>query len=402
MKRSGRFLAIALVMMLAFVLAVTSAACAAEKKGTFKIGAYLPLSGGNAAYGIESRKAIDMAVKMINEQGGFNGANVVFLPYDSQSSPEEAVKVVNRLIEVEGINACIGSILSGEIMATGKTLNDEKILTYGLGTSPSFMAQNWPYIFRATMNSAFAMGLEADMLVKLGMTRVATFSGLDDSSVATQASFAAECKARGVEVVAAESHDTGDTDYSAQIARLIASNPHCIWFATMGEVSPIFVKQLRQYGYTGFIMDKEAFAVSMIDIAGKQNSTYIMFANPYVTYNNSDECDIPIMKKFLDMYHAEYGEYSQTECAYRAWDSLMAMWEAAKLAGSNDPEALRAAANKVKIDSLGGTLDYTGGDREGYHVFNTFMMVDGRSMLFDDWVKSGGYDAYKKATGNAH
>ena len=414
LNRNKKLLAIVLATILVFSLA----ACSNSSSGgastgnnstnsnnstasgdTYKIGAYLPLSGGNAAYGIEARNTIDMMVKMINAEGGFNGQTVEFIPYDSQSSPEEAVKVVNKLIEVDKINACIGSILSSEILATGKTLNDAGIITYGLGTSPSWMAEDWPYLFRATMNSGFAMGLEADMLVKLGMTRVATFKGLDDSSLATQASFKEECELRGIEIVADESHDSGDTDFSAQIANLMAADPECIWFATMGEVTPVFVKQLRQYGFTGIIMDKEAFSVAMIEIAGKAASTHIMFANPYVTYNSVDECDIPIMREFLELYIAEYGVCPATECGYRAWDSILALWEAAKIAGSNDPEAMREAAHKVNVPALGGTLDFTNGDREGYREFNTFMMVDGESRMFDEWVAND-YEAYKEANAN--
>ena len=77
----------------------------------------------------------------------------------------------------------------------------------------------------------------------------------------------------------------------------------------------------------------------------------------------------------------------------------MAMWEASKIAGANDSESLREATHQVKIDGLGGTLDYTNGDREGYSAFNTFVLVDGQNILLDDWLASGGYDAYKAATG---
>ena len=74
---------------------------AAASGEVFKLGAYLQLSGGNAAYGIEARNAIQMAVDHVNENGGFNGAQVEFVPYDTQGSAEEAVKIVSKLVEVE-------------------------------------------------------------------------------------------------------------------------------------------------------------------------------------------------------------------------------------------------------------------------------------------------------------
>jgi hypothetical protein len=89
------------------------------------------------------------------------------------------------------------------------------------------------------------------------------------------------------------------------------------------------------------------------------------------------------------------------EAAYRGWDTMMAMWEAAKQAGKNDDESLRLAMPKVVIDGLGGKLDYSKGDREGYSVFKEFVLLDGKDIPIDDWLKSGGYEAYKKATGSA-
>lgn len=373
----------------------------AAASDTYKIGAFLCLSGGNAAFGLEARDAIQMAVDMINAEGGFNGQTVEFIAYDSLTSPEEAVKIVNKMITEDKINACIGSIISSEVLAAGPFLNEAKIVTVGLGTSPSWMEEDWPYIFRASMNSAFGMGIEADMLVELGLTdRIACFYSQDDSALSTLASFKSECANRGITIVAEETHDAGDTDYSAQIANIIAADPQCVWFATDGQVTPLFVKQLRQYGYTGIVMDKEAFANSMVAIAGEAASNNLMWANPYVTYKSIDDCDIPVMKDFLQLYSDKYGQLPQTECTYRGWDSIKVLWEAAKVSDSNDADAMRNAIGTLKYEGLGGQIDFTVGDREGYHAFNSFFRAGGKDLLFSSWLENGGYDAYKTETGN--
>ena len=36
-----------------------------------------------------------------------------------------------------------------------------------------------------------------------------------------------------------------------------------------------------------------------------------------------------------------------------------------------------------------------------YNTFNSFILVDGKNILWKDWIANGGYDAYKEATGNA-
>lgn len=369
---------------------------------TFKLGAYLQLSGGNAAYGIEARNAIQMAVDYVNENGGFNGAKVEFVPYDTQGSAEEAVKIVSKLVEVEKADAVIGSVNSSEVFAAAGSLNKQGIYTIGLGTSPSWMVEDWPYVFRAAMNNGFAVPITVDMLVDLDMKSVGVFYGQDDASLATGNSFMDECKARGIEVLKSESYDQGDTDFSAQVANLISTNPDCIYISVIGETGPVIVKQLRQYGYSGIIFDKESFMASQVAIAGEENSSYIAFANPYVTYATIDECDIPEVKEFLQKYIDKYGEIAKTDSSYRGWDTVMVMWEASKIAGKNDSDSLKDATNKISgLQGLGGILDYTKGNREGYNTFNSFILVDGKNILWKDWIANGGYDAYKEATGNA-
>ena len=81
----------------------------------------------------------------------------------------------------------------------------------------------------------------------------------------------------------------------------------------------------------------------------------------------------------------------------------MVIWEASKIAGSNDSTALRDATNTIAdLEGLGGTLDFTAGNREGYFKgVNSFIMQDGKAMLWTDWMANGGYDAYLEATGRA-
>ena len=204
----------------------------------------------------------------------------------------------------------------------------------------------------------------------------------------------------GIEVVDRESYSVGDTDYSAQIAKMLSANPDIICICVIGEVGGPLVRQLRLGGYNGIILDKESFMDSQIEIAGAENSNYIAFANPYVTYKSVEDCDIPNMKEYLQLYLDTYGEMVATDSAYRGWDSMMVLAEAAKIAGSNESDALREATHQVVIEGLGGTLDYTSGNREGYNTFPSFILVDGKNVKFSTWMENGGYDAYLEATGN--
>ena len=77
----------------------------------------------------------------------------------------------------------------------------------------------------------------------------------------------------------------------------------------------------------------------------------------------------------------------------------MVLWEASKIAGSNDDEALREATHQVKIEGLGGQIDFTNGDREAYSDFNGFIKLNNQDLVFDDWLADGGYENYLETTG---
>lgn len=360
---------------------------ASSSEDSFKLGLYTPLTGSNSAYGIELRNGVQLGVKRINENGGLNGQQVELVVYDTQCSTEEAAKVAIKLIEDEKVDAVIGSLQSGEVFAAGPAIEQAGIYHLGCGTAASWMKEGWYNTFRPTMNNDNAVPIASTMLTKLGYTKVAIFNGQDDAAVNTADAFVEHFKTIGVEVVARESYDAGDTDFSGQIQKMLAADPDIILTSVIGETGGPIVRQLRQAGWTGLIMPKESFMSSQIEVAGVENSTEICFANPYVTYASVDECDIPNMKEYLQLYLDEYGTMVATDSAYRGWDATLVLEEAAKIAGSNDSDALIEATHKVVIDGLGGTLDFTAGDGEGYGNFNCFVLHDGKNILFDTWLE---------------
>jgi branched-chain amino acid transport system substrate-binding protein len=300
----------------------------------------------------------------------------------------------------DAVDAVIGSINSNEVSAVIPYLNEAEIFNFGLGTSATWMADpSRIWTFRASANNGRIAPQGVDLIKKLGHKNVAIINGTDDTGRSTADAFEEACKEQGIIVTAREQCDSGDTDFTGQITRIMATNPDSIYMSLIGTTFGPFVRQLRNSGYRGMLGCKECFSLEYMNVAGVQNSNYIFFAYPYVAYTAIEDCDIPIMREFLERFYAEYNELPLHEGAYRGWDTMMAMWEASKIAGKNDKVSLRDAMHKVKIPGLGGQLDYTKGDREGYSEFYEFILIDGKNIIFDEWLASGGYDEYRKTTG---
>lgn len=375
--------------------AAGTAASGEPKAEEFVIGNPQPLTGVNAQVGDAANKGANLAVKYINENGGFNGVPVRLINYDDQGAPEEAVKLATKMIQEDKVNAVLGSLTSTCMLAAGKYYNEAEIIAFGTGNSPTWMEQGWDYVFRACLNNGFSMPFLGDKMVDMGIKSVAVFQGLDDASKTSAETFTDVCKERGIEVLTVESYTDGDTDFSGQIAKIIKTNPDVVFCSSNGPTQPIFAKQLRQLGYEGLCFNREGLTADVISVAGDAADNWA-FCYPYITYAAPEKAADQDMKKFLELFKEEYGEMPYHDCAYRSWDTLMVMAEAARIAGSNDGTAMRDAVGKIKdFKSLGGVLDFTAGTGEGLNSLNTYIILDGEFADFNTWYENGGLEQLK-------
>ena len=366
---------------------------------TFKLGTFLQLTGANSVAGNESNNTLDMCIDYINENGGFNGATIEKVVYDTQGSPEEAVKVVAKLIGEHQVDAIVGSVNSSEFLAAGQQINDAKIFMMGLGTANTWMEEDWPYVFRATVNNAGLAVNTVAMIAEAGYSTVAVVNGQDDASLSTADAFIGYCEDEGIEVLTRETYATADTDFSAQVANIVAADPDCVYMTCSGEHIGPFVKQLRQGGYKGILYSKEIMSMRDANIAGDGSAMYTAASYPYVIYKDVESCDDPEIKEVLQMYVDRFGEMSTTEVVYRVWDTMMVMWEATKIAGANDSDSLVAAMPEVSIEGLGGPLTYDDGTREGYHTSNNWIYIgDGKNKDYTTWLAED-YETFLTDTG---
>lgn len=340
-----------------------------------------------------------LAAKQFNENGGINGKQVKVLSYDDQGLPEEAVKLATRMVQADGVQAIIGSCISSCVLSSGKIYNDAKIPTFGTGTSPTWMAEGWEYVFRACQNNDFALPLVVNKLKDLGITKAAIFAGQDDAAVAGVKTFTELCKDAGIEITTSESYAEGNTDFSGQVAKIINSNPQVVFISTFGPTQPLIAKQLRQFGYNGLCFTKDLYQVDALNVAGAA-SNGIAFAYPYLTYSSVDECDDAFIKDFLTAYEAEYGTLPVSDCAYRAYDSMLVLKAACEAAGSNDGEAVAKAVGTLSgVQTLAGLQDFTTGDGEGLHEFNIFVIDGEKYMTWNNWEGTDGYNTVMEASG---
>ena len=385
-----RTFVIALILSLCLPFVVCGGASAASTP--LVIGTTQPLTGTQANPGNDALRAIQLAVKQINARGGMNGQRVELIVYDSQGIPEEAVKVVTRLIEVDKIDIMIGDLISSCLLAAGNIINDNKMLTIGTGLSPTWMEQGWEYIWRACVNNGRTMPVAAQTAYNMGIRSMGVMHGQDDANMSAWLAFREAGEKIGLTFTTAETYVEGDTDFSGQIAKILNTRPDAILMSSHGPTMGAFLRQLRAQGYSGIVFVKETFTTDSIEQAGRA-SDGVVFIYPYVTYNSPEECDDPLLRTFLEEFLAEYGQMPIQEHAYRAYDSMSVLFAAAEKAGSNETAAIMEALKTIdNFQALVGILDFTRGDREGLHGdIGGFVILDGKYVPLEDWVAQDGH-----------
>ena len=133
-----------MVLTTAFALGLAFAASAASaQKADINIGLYGPLTGLSAVSGESLKRGAQIAVDQINAHGGLLGRRVHLVEYDDRSSPEQALRAVTKLVQVDKVDAIIGSIHSGNILVAGPVVEAAKIPLVGAGTSPTWLQKGY-------------------------------------------------------------------------------------------------------------------------------------------------------------------------------------------------------------------------------------------------------------------
>jgi len=401
-------------LVLAFAMLLALAACGAKEEApaakpsdapaqespaasedVIVLGCYQPLTGNNAIQGEGAKNSVDLYVKELNAKGGWFGKQIKVVHYDDGSDPEEAVKCVTKLIESDDIDLCVGSIISSCLLASGAALNENNIPTMGTGLSPSWMAEGWDYFFRACLNTAFSIPALTSTMEQLGYKSVAVFEGQDDYGVSAGESMRAAAAEAGITVTTTENYVTGDTDFSGQVAKILNTNPDCVFIGVLSGDAGNVIKQFRQFGYDGVIFYSETLTQDVMDIAGDAVN-HVIFKYPYITYQDAEDCTVPFMKDFLVKYEAEYGYLPKGDATYRGWDAMIALDAAVQKAGTIEGEAVKDAMLSLSgLQGLAGTFDFTvSGDGEALHDFASWVVVDGVSIDLDSWFGSDDYNAF--------
>ena len=376
------------IVLILCALAMLASNVAAQE---IKVGFYGPLTGPMSLSGIASRQGAELAIKEVNAQGGVNGMKMVLVSYNDNSSPEEAVKVVTRMITADKVHCIVGSLHSGNILASAPVAEKYKIPEIGIGTSPSWLQKGYTYLFRPLANTAVIGSQIAKTINDLKYKKIGALGRSDEYGKTGVEDIKKELDKTGVKLVS-EWFNPGDTDFTGQITKLINSGIDAmIAYGVDADQGPI-VKQARLGGFEGLIFGPESLSVpSVKDVAGKDADGSV-FGTQYVIPAKPEDAIDKVHENYFKAFVAEFGHMPDSQTSMRCYDAVKIFAEVIKRAKSLDGTAIRdQIANLYGFTGLAGAFDFRGGNGEGVRELRMFAIKDGKDILLSEFLKT-----YKK------
>lgn len=237
-QRFGRHLLATLV-----VLGLVAPPVAAQ----ITIGCYLPMTGSAAAMGQMVWEGVQIAhqlkPKVLDQE-------VKLALVDTKSDKMEAANAVSRLIEKNRVSAIIGEVISSDTLAGAPIAERAQIPNISPTATSPLVTQNKQFAFRA----CFADDLQGRVAARyawehLKARRAAVLiDQAQDYCVGLSLYFMREFKRLGGEIVSTTHIQTGDQDFSAQIAAIKAQEPDLIYAPNYYAEDALLARQLKNLG----------------------------------------------------------------------------------------------------------------------------------------------------------
>lgn len=363
--------------VIAATAVITAALPAQAQQAPIRIGASLSLTGTYAKPGTYQKEGYDACADEVNAKGGLLGRKIEFVLYDDQSTPATGVKLYEKLITEDKVDAVMGPYSSPISEAVANvTEKYKKVMVSPLAATTSIFRKGRKYIFMVISPAEVYLEGLIDMAVKRGLKTVAILNE-DTLFAKASANGAAElAKKRGMQVVLQEAYPKGNTDFSGLLVKIKALGPDVIAGGTYFDDAVAITRQMKELGVNPkmFGLTVGGDLPEFHDLL-KQNAEYIYGATQW-----DESLPYPGQKEFVGAYTKRFKHQPSYHSA-AGYAGCLLYVEAAKRAGTLDADKVRDELLKLKTRTAFG--DYAV-DQDGFQIAHKMVMLqwqDGKRII---------------------
>ncbi|MET7924569.1 ABC transporter substrate-binding protein [Streptomyces sp. NPDC005349] len=373
------------IAALAAMLALTANACgtkspAAGDDKIIKIGAWYPLTGPLASFGIPERAGADAYFKSVNARGGINGRTIDWVVKDNANDPQQTVQIARRLVDQDGVVAIVATNGTSQTQATFPFVLEQKKVPVlnTLGGDASWYEPARDGLFGLQTlyeDQAAALG---DWVTRDGAKKVLVVHSDPAAfvNVAKVIGPAARKTDPSVQVKRL-SVKYQTTDYSPVISKVKAAKPDAVVLILTAAETASYLKEARLQGVTAPVYGYAPVAAqATLTLGGR--ATEGLKALQLVKSPNDDD---PAIKEFRTAMQKYERGHPADFITLWGWEAAKAFVEIAKtIDGPVTSESLTRAYRTARhVDTgVGPVLNYGAGRHLGTRDLQKVVVKNGR------------------------
>lgn len=345
-----------------------------------RIGTLIDVTGDLAAFGPPIVLATDLAALLINEAGGIDGRPIEMVHRDSGTSPQIATDAASALVNVDGVEAIVGSLSSGVTLAVAEsvTIPNGAVLVSPASTSPAITnLDDNDTVFRTTVSDALQGVIAAQLANQLGYDNVATLYINNAYGEGLSNVFQENFESQGGTVSAAVPIEGGQASYASELRQASDGDAEVLMALSYPETAGVYLREAVEGQYfDDFMFVDGTKNQEMFDTIGADN-----FEGNYGTAPGAP--GTPTQETFKDLYASKLDGDPSSLFISEAFDAAVILALAIAEAGSEDGDDIKAAmrdvanapgekvgpgdlARALELISRGQDIDYVGaaGDQD--------------------------------------
>jgi branched-chain amino acid transport system substrate-binding protein len=346
--------------------ALTLAACGTAAPDTIKIGINAPITGDIPKVGEGTKFSAEMWLEDIGGELVVGGTTytVELVIEDNESKGESAATVNQKLITQDEVLVIVGPQSSKQAVPAGGIANDNKTpMVSPWSTNPNTTLDR-PWVFRTPFLDPFQGPVVASFVTEeFGFTKAGVLYDVASDYPKGLADFFKqgwEAIHGAGSVVSFESFTTGDTDFSAQLTKILASGAEFIFSPQYYNEVALIVQQAHELGWDAPIVGSDSWgSAELVNLCGED--CYGLFFSTHYAAKGATGAT----KEFIDRYEAQYG-YVPDDVGALTWDTMLIVQKAIQDCGeitgdlAADRSCVRDALAEIKeFPGITGDMTFT-------------------------------------------
>ena len=308
---------------LAALMAAPSPVLAATAGEPYDVPVILPLTGNAGFLGSGEQQALKIQEGVVNAASGIGGRPVRFVFHDDQSSPQQAVQIINQVL-VGNPKIVLGSSLVAMCNAMAPRVKSGPVL-YCL--SPGIHPDDGSYVYTSNISTQDLFRATLRFYRDRGWKKIAVLTSTDASGQDAERGLREQFglpENKDLQLVASTRFNPADVSADAQIQRMKAANPDAIITWTSGTPLGTVFRAVAAAGWDVpvAISDSNMLYAQMAQYAGFTPKRLFIAASDWLPNTATQDVPPAVRAQQQAMYDAfKAANASLDNAAGLVWDS---------------------------------------------------------------------------------